>query len=153
MSDSETAVYLSGPVAAYADGGAAWRDRVQREYRSRLTFNDPLSKYNVPVEDLTVILGSSDDPARVSATELVESDKEMLRDSDAVLVGYTDVQSIGTPMEVMWASERDVPVVIWIRDTTPVHDLSPWYQYHATAVTDDLRRAVERVDMAVGDDA
>jgi hypothetical protein len=46
-----------------------------------------------------------------------------------------------------------VPVVIWIRDTTPVHDLSPWYQYHATAVTDDLRRAVERVDMAVGDDA
>jgi nucleoside 2-deoxyribosyltransferase len=142
---SKPTVYLAGPVAAYADGGAGWRDRVQREYDDRFAFRDPLSKYNVPVDDLTVTMGESDGPDEVSVTELVESDKEMLADSDAVLVGYSDVQSIGTPMEVMWAYERDVPVVIWVRDETPVHDLSPWYQYHATAITNSLKQAALRV--------
>jgi len=70
----------------------------------------------------------------VSVTELVETDKDLLRESDGVLVGYSAVRSVGTPMEVMWAYERDYPVAVWLRDNTSYDDLSPWYRYHATGV-------------------
>jgi len=128
-------IYLAGPVAAYQDGGAAWRDRVQEEFGHEFDFRNPLDKYNVPVDDLTIVdgAGTSTDGV-VSVTELVETDKQLLEESDAVLVGYSDVQSIGTPMEVMWAYERDIPVAVWLRDDTAYDDLSPWYRYHAGAV-------------------
>lgn len=136
-------VYLAGPVQAYQDGGAAWRDRIIRQFDDEFDFRNPLDKYNVPVEDLTIVdgAGTSTDGV-VSVTELVEADKDLLEESDAVLVGYSDVQSVGTPMEVMWAYERDIPVAVWLRDDTSYEDLSPWYRYHAGAVVDEPEDAL-----------
>lgn len=136
-------IYLAGPVAAYQDGGAAWRDRLVEEFGDEFAFRNPLDKYNVPVEDLTIVDGSTPSAdGCVSVTELVEGDKDLLRESDAVLVGYSDVQSIGTPMEVMWAYERDIPVAVWLRDATDYDQLSPWYRYHAGAVVDEPEDAL-----------
>jgi len=140
---SKPVIYLAGPVAAYDDGGAKWRDRIIDEFGDRFEFRNPLDKYNVPVEDLTIVdgAGSSADSV-VSVTELVETDKELLQESDGVLVGYSDVQSVGTPMEVMWAFERDMPVAVWTRDATALDDLSPWYRYHAGERTNDVEMAL-----------
>ena len=148
-------VYLAGPVATLADGGAEWRERVGRDYGEQYDFQNPLAKYNVPVEDLTVVDGVSDpdDHTTVGTDEIVEEDKSKLRASDVVLVGYVDTQSVGTPMEVMWAFEREMPVAIWIRDDTDIMDLSPWYLHHAAAITNSVEMALGHLDREVsGDD-
>jgi len=138
-------LYLAGPVAALDDGGASWREEITtvfaRDYN--VQFNNPVAKYNAPAGDVEIVSGASDDPSEVTPEEIVDADKDLLRESDGVLVGYSDVQSVGTPMEVMWASERDLPVVIWIRDGTSHSELSPWYRHHATVVTDSVAMAVE----------
>jgi hypothetical protein len=130
--------YLAGPVQHVADGGKSWRDRIKDEYGHRYEFNDPLDKYNVPLDDLDVIPGRTSGEGEVSVAEIVEGDKELLFESDAVLVGYEAVQSVGTPMEVMWAFRRGYKIVLWIRDDTDPADLSPWYHYHVDEVRFDL---------------
>ena len=144
-------IYLAGPVAALADGGASWRERVGREYGEQYDFQNPLAKYNVPVDDLTIVDGVSDpdDETTVGTDEIVTDDKEKILKSDAVLVGYEAVHSIGTPMEVMFAYERDMPVAVWIRDDTGIMDLSPWYLHHATAVTNSIELALGHLDREV----
>jgi len=142
-------VYLSGPVAAYDDGGREWREWVQDQFPD-VQFKDPLSKYNVPVEELTITSTETPFEGEVSVDVLVGSDKDLLRVSDAVLVGYTDVKSVGTPMEVMWARERDYPVALWVRDDTPVDELSPWYRHHVTACTTDVELAISHLTEQVG---
>lgn len=135
---SKPLVYLAGPVRNDVDGGAVWRDDVIEVYSDGVEFVNPLDKYNVPVEGLSVVGGDSEESNSdtVGVNEIVEGDKEMLEMCDAVLVGYSNVQSIGTPMEVMWAYERDYPVGIWIRDPQMnPEDLSPWYQYHADFIS------------------
>jgi len=149
---SKPTVYLAGPVAAYADGGASWRDGMIADFGDVFDFRNPLSKYNVPVDDLEIVVGESHGDNEVSITELVDGDKEMLRDSDAVVVGYSDVQSIGTPMEVMWAYEREMPVGIWIRDGTPFDAVSPWYRYHATTITNARDKTLARIKQEVADE-
>lgn len=150
MADDEerATIYLAGPVAAYSDGGAAWRDHVKAKFGDEFDFRDPLSKYNVPAEDLEVVEGrsSAHDDTTVGVSEIVERDKRMIDESDGVLVGYTAVRSVGTPMEVMFAREREMPVAIWLRDDTDEEALSPWYRYHSTAITDHAVLALQHVD-------
>lgn len=143
-----TTVYLAGPVGAYDDGGAEWRNEVTESFGDEYDFRDPLSKYNAPARNLELVDGHSnpDNPVTVGIAELVESDKELLSESDGVLVGYTAVRSIGTPMEVMWAHERDYPIAIWVRDDTEFDDLSPWYQYHATAITTEPGMGLSHIE-------
>jgi len=148
---TDPTVYLAGPVAALDDGGASWREEITEAYaEDDVHFKNPVAKYNVPAGDVEIVSVESDHPREVTPEEIVEADKEMLRESDGVLVGYSDVQSIGTPMEVMWAFERDIPVVIWIRDGTPHSELSPWYRHHADAGTNSAVMAVGALRRRVG---
>jgi len=89
----------------------------------------------------------------VSVGEIVTSDKALIDKSDAILVGYTAVRSIGTPMEVMYAYDRDIPTALWIRDGTDSEDLSPWYRHHVTGVFDALRPALGHLRQEVAADA
>lgn len=147
---SKPTVYLAGPVAAYDDGGAGWREDIQQDYGHRCDFTNPLDKYNVPLDELEVVPGFSDrNEGTVGVRELVENDKQLIKDSDAVLVGYTDVQSVGTPMEVMWAYERGYPIALWVRDQTPRDEVSPWYRRHATSVTHLSEAAIAHCEGAV----
>lgn len=151
--DSRTTIYLAGPVGHVEDGGAGWRSEAIDLYDDEYDFRDPLSKYNVPVEGLTVVDGTSNPNTdeTVGVDEIVEGDKKLLRESDGVLVGYSAVRSIGTPMEVMWAHERDYPVAIWVRDETDFDTLSPWYRHHATAITNSLQFALGHIDRQVNE--
>jgi nucleoside 2-deoxyribosyltransferase len=143
-------LYLAGPVAALDDGGASWRDDLIAAH-DEVAFANPLDHLNAPADDIDIVSYESDDPSEVTPEEVVEADKDLLRESDGVLVGYSRERQIGTPMEVMWAFERDVPVVIWIRDETLYSELSPWYRYHADAVTTSRRQAVESLRVAIDD--
>lgn len=148
---SEHTLYLAGPVGSLEDGGASWRQDLVDEYAEDddVHFENPVAKYNVPAGDVDIVPYESDHPGEVTPGEIVEADKSMLRESDGVLVGYSDVQSIGTPMEVMWAHDRYMPVVVWIRDDTLYSELSPWYRYHADAVTTSRSEAVALLRLAI----
>jgi hypothetical protein len=139
---------------AYADGGAAWREAVKDEFGEAYDFWDPLSKYNVATEDLTVVDGRSDPDVAttVGVKEIVEEDKRLLAESEGVLVGYSQVHSIGTPMEAIYARERGMPVALWIRDDTAFDELSPWYRYHATAMTTDVELALQHLRRQTAND-
>ena len=145
MSDDITTIYLAGPVANVEDGGSQWRNELVESYPNS-DFNNPLDKYNAPAEDLTIVTKPARGDTEVTHTEIVEGDKELLRESNAVLVGYTDVLSTGTPMEVMWAYERNYPITIWLRDGSILPDLSPWYQYHADFITAKQGHAVAHLE-------
>lgn len=143
---SKPVVYLAGPVANVPDGGASWREIVTERFGDEIETRNPLDKYNVPAEELRISESPhADRDGVVGYADIVESDLELLEESDAVLVGYEDVQSVGTPMEVRWAYERDYDVAIWIRDDTGIHDLSPWYLHHASAVTTSLEMAIRHL--------
>lgn len=131
--ETDATIYLAGPVAEAPDSGSGWREMIIEEFGETVDFANPLSKYDVPAESLDIMPGTTDESdTTVGVDEIVESDKQMLANSDALFVGYSDVKSIGTPMEVMWAFERDIPVCLWVRDGTPYDDLSPWYRYHVS---------------------
>lgn len=131
--ETDAVIYLAGPVMEAPSAGAWWREMIIDEFGETVDFRNPLSKYNVPAEHLEIMPGTTGDgETTVGVDEIVESDKSMLRECDAVFVGYSDVQSVGTPMEVMWAYERDIPVCLWVRDETPYDELSPWYRYHVS---------------------
>lgn len=145
---AEPTVYLAGPVAAYDDGGAVWRDGVQEVFADEFDFRDPLAKYNIPAGDLDVVAGYSDpdNTETVGIDEVVENDLGLIDESDGILLGYTHVPSTGTPMEVMYARERDMPVALWVRDDTVFDDLPIWYRYHATALTTDVELALRHIE-------
>ena len=148
--NSNPIVYLAGPVQHVADGGADWRDELQSVWGDRFEFKNPLAKYNVPVENLTVVDGlNSDGDDEVSVGEIVRGDKRLIYESDAILIGYSDIQSIGTPMEAMFGYERHYPIAIWIRDDTDADDLSPWYRYHADTITANLDVALASIRRSV----
>ena len=146
--DDRTTVYLAGPVQHVDRGGADWRTEVAEFYADEYDFRDPLSKYNIPADDLVVVDGISnpDNPTTGGVDEIVERDKGLINESDGLLVGYSAVRSIGTPMEVMYARDRDYPVALWVRDGTDFETLSPWYRYHATAVTNDVGMALGHIE-------
>jgi len=150
---SKPTVYLAGPVMSVTDGGAGWRDRVSEEFGDDYEFRNPLAKYNVPADDLEIVAGHSNprDPSTVGVREIVEEDKRLLRESDAILVGYSACRSVGTPMEVMWGHGRDYPIVLWIRDGTRIDHISPWYRYHVGALTNSVEMALDRLARTVGD--
>ena len=148
---SEPAIYLAGPVMSMADGGAGWREDLIERFGDGYQFRNPLSKYNIPVDGVEIVDGASHGgDETVSVSEIVEDDKQLIGESDAVLVGYSAVRSIGTPMEVMWAYEREMPVALWIRDGTATDELSPWYRYHVDLITDDVTLALGGLDRRVG---
>lgn len=147
-------IYLAGPVG-HAPDASEWREKVTDYYSDHYEFRNPLDRFDVPAEDLDVVDGTSnpDNPGTVGVDEIVETDKQLLDESDGVLLGYKRVISIGSPMEVMWARERDLPVALWIRDDTKFDELSPWYRYHATALTTDLGMALRHIEDEVTGDA
>lgn len=148
MSGSVT-VYLAGPVQHVNDHGTGWRDRVVESYSDGFDLLDPLDKYHVPVDNLTLTSVSTDADDEVSVGEIVTSDKAMIDDADAVLVRWMKVPSCGTPMEVLYAYERDIPVVVCDLSEGRI---SPWMEHHATHLTDSLEEALSWVRTHVGGD-
>lgn len=62
--------------------------------------------------------------------EIVDLDKRDIRGCDAVVVMYTK-PSVGTAMEIFFAWQLGIPVVLIDESSKP---LSPWLRYHSTAI-------------------
>jgi nucleoside 2-deoxyribosyltransferase len=146
-------VYMAGSVHHADDGGHGWRDAVERQHPN-LVWVNPLDKYDGHAND--VVIQRAHGPRGVavgpgvelvSSAEIVESDKEMVEQADAVLVGWSpSIPACGTPMEVLFAWENDVPVVAWIREDVGFESVSPWLDYHSDYMTKEVDDAVEYIE-------
>jgi nucleoside 2-deoxyribosyltransferase len=133
------AVYLAGPVQHADDHGVGWRECVT-DLIDGFEFNNPLDKYNVGVNDLTIIRdGDASGDSEIHATEIINADKQLIRESDAILAAFEDIKMTGTPMEVCWCDEvsSEKPIVVWVRDGTSREQMSPWWE-HADAIKHSL---------------
>ena len=133
-------VYLAGPVRNLDDGGLSWRQKAREVLEPYYDIESPLDKYNPSVDDVEVVDQSfPQDDSRVAYWHIVRSDKQQIKKSDILFVGHKDVQMIGTPMEVMYAFERDIPIVIWDMNNVGEENMSPWFRTHADVIESDLQ--------------
>jgi len=142
--DPQPRVYLAGTVE--------WREGVIDRFGDRIKFQNPLGKYDCDLDELTILPGHQDggDPTTIGAADIIETDKELLRNSDAVLVGYGRSHgSVGTPTEVLFAYARDKPVALCIQDDTMHHEIPAWYRYHITAQFSNPRLALRYLCLKV----
>lgn len=122
LNEIEPSIYLAGPVKEAYDNGRGWRGEVKEKF-DWADWIDPLEKYDV---------GDECDP-EITDEEIVASDLEMIDSSDMVFVNFEEsVETMGTPMEVLYASQNDVPVVVCWQPETVV---SPWLQTYSDYVT------------------
>ena len=123
-------IYLAGPVDNISDPGS-WRDTIEYKYGDEFEILNPLSKYDVPVDQLTITWDRERDErtGHVAAQEIVDRDLKSIDEADAVLVRWdAEARTIGTPMEIMYAwNEHDMPIALREpADPPPEWELSPW---------------------------
>lgn len=166
----EKSVYLAGPIQHTDDHGTDWRESVQDDFSDRFDWLDPLSKYDPT--DPEVKFYFDEDEAHdlyelktqeaedggskyVTPQDIVEGDKHIIDEADGLLVGWSEVPTAGTPMEVMYQymlnelhPHRDgVPIVVWWRDADETENrLSPWMSYHADYVETDREVALDKLE-------
>lgn len=134
-------VYLAGPIRKSNDNGIGWRDRIKEEIQDwpNLDVICPSDKFNAPEEGLEIV----EDPQRdgeIGVSEIVESDKADIQEADALFVGYEEVPSVGTPMEIYMAYSQDKPIVIWYMDGD--EPPSPWLTYHSDYLVRSFEDAI-----------
>ncbi len=117
-------VYLCGPIFGCTDEECKdWREAAKKVLPDTL---DPMRKdYRGRTDEFYV--------------ELVESDKQDIDESGALLVNY-DKPSVGTSMEILYAWEREKPVIVVAKKDTPI---SPWLKYHAETIVHSFAEAFE----------
>jgi nucleoside 2-deoxyribosyltransferase len=121
-------VYLAGPINGCTDDEAkGWRERIKDLLPPGVGYLDPMARdYR----------GRELEPG--IAREIVEGDKEDILNAD-VGIFYYERPSVGTAMEMLFAHEHGIPVVVIDKSGEP---LSPWLLYHARRVTGSLEGAV-----------
>ena len=122
--------YLAGPIAGCTDDEAAgWRDAVTEHFRKAI--NPMCRDYR-------------QGDALAHQREIVELDKRDILRSDCVVVRWDHTKAMtGTTMEVIFAWENRVPVVLWI---DPKATLSPWLAYHSTFIVHSFVDVIDAVD-------
>lgn len=116
-------IYLCGPINGRSTRACkAWREKA-KALLGRPT-KDPMDRdyRGKEAENLKI---------------LVEKDKEEIRGCIAVLA-YVDKPSIGTAMEILYAWERNIKVVVVNATGKPP---SPWLAYHADLIVETLEDA------------
>lgn len=119
-------VYLCGPINGRSDDDCT----VWREYaKSRLPDTlDPMARdYR----------GRELEPG--IAAEIVENDKADIDQCQALLV-YYDKPSVGTSMEILYAWQQRIDIVLVDRSGAP---LSPWLIYHCHRIVKTLDEACD----------
>jgi nucleoside 2-deoxyribosyltransferase len=117
-------IYLAGPINGCTDAEANdWRSRVKELHGNVL---DPMARDYRGKEAEAV-------------GEIVEGDKADIDACDGVLVWF-ERPSVGTSIEVLYAWERNKPVVIVNKTGKPI---SPWLAYHSFAVVENAEEALK----------
>jgi nucleoside 2-deoxyribosyltransferase len=133
--DYQPRVYLAGPIQHSHSRGKGWRERIKQ--RESFTWVDPLAKYDS--------MADADD--EWSDERIVEEDLRLIDGCRALLVHWEEVPTCGTPMEMRYAYERDIPTLV--QTTVPDHRLSPWLTHHAMDVVEDFDTAEKRLRYAL----
>ena len=121
-------LYLCGPINGCTDDEAmTWREWFKRQ-DSYFEFVDPMERD---------CRGKEADDYR----EIVELDKRDIRESSFLVVMYTQ-PSVGTSMEILYAWNLEIPVLVIDESNKPV---SPWLRYHATAIVRSKELALAKV--------
>lgn len=126
-------VYLAGPINGCTDAEANdWRTEAKQrlvghEYLDPMT-RDFRGRENEPGIDTEIVLG----------------DKEDIKRCNGVLV-YYEKPSVGTAMEVLYAWERGIPVVVVNKSSKP---LSPWMTYHTVHQVKTIKQAIDKLTWA-----
>jgi nucleoside 2-deoxyribosyltransferase len=124
--------YMAGPINACTDIEVTeWRDTTKRE-RPEIEWVDPADRDFRGVENETF-------------ASIVEGDKADIDGCDFVLA-YCWQPSYGTAMEILYAWERDIPVIAVVPNGLPV---SPWVRYHAYRVCPSLFGALKVISSLV----
>lgn len=116
-------IYLAGPIDYCSDDECVvWRDELIKNWGNSFGFLNPLDK------DLR--------GKKYQDFEIVEPDKAMIDKADIVLANITRL-SHGTPMEIIYAWEREKDV--FVVSPGPV---SPWVSYHSQEIFQSLGEAM-----------
>jgi nucleoside 2-deoxyribosyltransferase len=120
-------VYLCGPINGCTDEECKdWREMVKARLPDTL---DPMRRDYRGREVECV-------------NEIVEGDKEDIRECDVFLVNY-DRPSVGTSMEVLLAWQQDKPVIVVHK---PDAVISPWLRYHSTKFFTSFDDAIKQIE-------
>lgn len=162
--DDRPKVYLAGPIQHSPDGGHGWRDTVIDDHRN-FQYLNPLDFFDGG-EDMATILPEAQvedyEPEEgefiITDEELVEKDKRMVHEADALLIGFPEkVPAWGTPFEQaeVWGSNAfenvtpTKPVAVWHGELDEL-ELSPWLRYHDTFRSQVLAECVEHLEAVTG---
>lgn len=120
-------VYLCGPINGCTDEECKdWREEAKNQFPNAI---DPM------VRDYR---GREDECYK----EIVQGDKLDVLRSDIVLVNY-DRPSVGTAMEIFFAYQNRVPVIVVAKEGTKI---SPWLRYHTYEIVSSFSAAFRRIE-------
>jgi hypothetical protein len=127
-------IYLSGAIEGCSKSECEeWRDYVTTKTKGIFEISDPYRR--------TVGMAITKPFSKETAAKIVLGDKLEILKSDALLVNYLETKRcVGTVMEVLFAWENHIPVVI---NCSTGFDPSLWFVYHSTLITHDLDEAIQ----------
>lgn len=138
-------IYLAGAISDAPDSGMPWRRDVEDRLSEGIEVDNPLDRIDVTDSHVEVVEASSE-PDAVLDGDLIVSDKSAIESSDVLLVNWqSNLIKTGTPMEVLFAYERGIPVVVWHSDRVR-EELSPWIRFHASYLHERFEDAVDRAE-------
>lgn len=139
-------VYMAGPIQHVNDYGKGWRAHVKNEYDG-IRWIDPTQ-----MEDPTQAAAAGD----LGGTEsLVESEIEIVRDADGMLVHWENVPTCGTPMEMVYGQTADkwddhrTSTFVVTQTTVPEAEQSAFLTYHSDVMVETFAEAVEALEDAL----
>lgn len=117
-------VYLAGPINGCTDEECNdWRQYVIDHYKGEC-LNPMVRDYRGREAECF--------------EEIVENDKKDITECETVLVMY-EKPSVGTSMEILYAHDRDKPVILICRKDAVI---SPWLRYHSSTILHTLDEAI-----------
>ncbi len=121
-------VYLAGAINGCTDEECKdWREYVKSQIGEENTL-DPMRRDYRGIEMDNV-------------DEIVEGDKVDIDNSTHMLVHY-DRPSVGTSMEILYAWERKLPVIVVAPSDIR---LSPWLIYHSDKIFNTFKEAIDYI--------
>lgn len=116
--------YLAGAIQ-HDNDPHRWRDELIGSNNKRnIEFINPLDL--VPEEE-----AGEAEPERI-----VREDLTAIDNCDTLIVRWKpEVPKAGTPMEMMYAAGREIPIVTWYEG--PMEDLSPWVRYFSDEIVEN----------------
>lgn len=127
-------IYLAGPINGCSDAECNdWRTAVKEAYGN--------NRRNYGVHCVDPMKRDYRGREAECVNEIVQLDKRDIASCDVVVVMFVK-PSVGTAMEVYYAWQLGIPVIVIDQSGKP---LSPWLVYHSTAVVKDLGGLFEKL--------